>query len=54
MKFPRYPEYKDSADAALGQIPNHWRIARIGDVAKIINGYPFDSALFHNDGAYPL
>ena len=54
MSFPRYPEYKDSGDAALGQIPSHWRVARIGDVAKVVNGYPFDSALFHDDGAYPL
>ncbi|WP_462387970.1 restriction endonuclease subunit S [Acidovorax sp. Q11] len=54
MSFPRYPEYKDSGDAALGQIPSHWRVARIGDVAKVVNGYPFDSALFNDDGAYPL
>lgn len=54
MSFPRYPEYKDSGDAGLGLIPSHWRIARIGDVAKVVNGYPFDSALFSDDGAYPL
>lgn len=54
MSFAKYPEYKDSGDAALGLIPSHWRVARIGDVAKVVNGYPFDSALFHDDGAYPL
>lgn len=54
MSFPRYPAYKDSGVPTLGQIPSHWRVIRVGDVAKIVNGYPFDSALFHDEGAYPL
>lgn len=54
MSFPRYPVYKDSGDPTLGQIPGHWSVVRVGDVARILNGYPFDSALFHDEGAYPL
>ena len=54
MSFPRYPAYKDSGDPTLGQIPSHWSVVRVGDVARILNGYPFDSALFHDEGEYPL
>ncbi|MFN4264261.1 MAG: type I restriction endonuclease subunit S [Aquabacterium sp.] len=28
MSFPRYPEYKDSGAAWLGQVPSHWSVIR--------------------------
>lgn len=28
MSFPRYPEYKDSGVAWLGEVPGHWKIAK--------------------------
>lgn len=34
--------------------PRHWCEARVGDVAELINGYPFDSNLFASEGTYPL
>lgn len=54
MSFPRYPEYKDSGVEWLGEVPKHWEIRRIKDVARVINGYPFDSAHFAADGGVPL
>jgi len=54
MSLPRYPEYKDSGVEWLGEIPSHWSIRRLQDIAQVINGYPFDSKLFCEEGGYPL
>ncbi|MFO1177651.1 MAG: restriction endonuclease subunit S [Ottowia sp.] len=54
MSFARYPAYKDSGVAWLGEVPEHWRVVRLKDVAKVINGYPFDSKFFSADGEFPL
>ena len=45
---------KDSGVEWLGDIPAHWVVARVQHVAKIINGYPFDSARFTLDQGLPL
>lgn len=29
MSLPRYPEYKDSGVAWLGEVPSHWRVQRL-------------------------
>jgi len=54
MKYKPYPVYKDSGVEWLGEVPAHWEIFRVGDIANIINGYPFDARLFEKDGIYPL
>lgn len=54
MKLPRYAEYKDSGVEWLDSVPAHWRLLRLQDVAVVINGFPFDSKLFADDGSYPL
>lgn len=54
MSYPRYREYKDSGEPTVGAIPSTWRIARVGDVAHVINGYPFDARLFDDGGIHPL
>ncbi len=33
--YPRYPKYKDSGVEWLGQVPEHWEIARIKRVASL-------------------
>lgn len=39
MKFPRYPGYKDSGIAWLGEVPAQWEVARIkSSVASCRNG----------------
>ena len=38
----------------MEKIPTHWKIARLCDYVKVINGYPFDSSLFDRDEGIPL
>ncbi len=54
MSFPRYKRYKESGVEWLGEVPEHWDVVRVRNIAKIINGYPFDALLFDQDGKYPL
>ncbi len=35
MSFPRYPEYKDSGVEWLGEVPGHWELLRIRQVATL-------------------
>lgn len=49
-----YPTMKDSGVEWLGEIPEHWAVRKNRDVARAINGYPFDSSLFSHDPGYPL
>ena len=37
MKYVRYPEYKDSGVAWLGEVPGHWGVRRIKYVAPLRN-----------------
>lgn len=46
-----YREYKDSGVPTLGAIPTSFEIVRLGDIARIINGFPFDAAMFGAEGA---
>ncbi len=34
MSFPRYPQYKDSGVEWLGEVPAHWNVYKLQDVAK--------------------
>ncbi len=54
MSFPRYPSYKDSGIEWLGEVPEHWDVTPIKNLARIVNGYPFDSKLFDPTIGYPL
>lgn len=54
MSFPKYGEYKDSGVEWLGQVPLHWKLVRLKDIAEVVNGFPFDSKLFEADGAHAL
>ena len=50
--FKPYSAYKDSGVDWLGRIPAHWTVSRIGELTRLVNGHPFDSAFFtHGDGA---
>ena len=52
--FKPYPSYKDSGVPSLGPVPEHWEIRKIREVARVINGYPFDSERFSLSKGYPL
>ena len=38
MTFPRYPAYKDSGVAWLGEVPEHWTVVPLKFVAKVQTG----------------
>ncbi|MCD9028565.1 restriction endonuclease subunit S [Luteimonas sp. BDR2-5] len=38
MSFPRYPEYKDSGVQWLGEVPEHWQLARIRSFTRFCGG----------------
>ena len=40
-KYKAYPEYKDSGIEWLGEIPRHWKVARLKHMAKIRNGQDY-------------
>ncbi len=52
--FQPYPVYKDFGVEWLDQTPEHWSIARVSEQAELINGYPFQSELFHLSDGIPL
>ena len=41
---------KDSGVEWLGEVPENWRISRLGHISDILAGYPFSSTLFGPDG----
>ena len=45
---------KDSGVEWLGEVPEHWEIGRLSDVADLTNGYPFDSEMFDPIEGMPL
>jgi len=47
-RFKPYPAYKDSGVEWLGEIPEHWEVKRVRDVAESIQTGPFGSQL-HSD-----
>lgn len=54
MSFARYKNYRDSGVELLGEVPSHWRVAKVKDLAEIINGFPFDSTFFNSSSGKPL
>ena len=38
MSFPRYPAYRDSGVAWLGEVPEHWDVAPLKRVLSLQNG----------------
>jgi type I restriction enzyme, S subunit len=53
-KWKPYPAYKDSGVEWLGKIPVHWEVKRLKEHVDLINGYPFESALFSITDGIPL
>lgn len=54
MRLNPYPKYKTSDVEWLGDVPEHWEVKRVKDIATIINGYPFDSLRFDPYIGIPL
>ena len=46
---------RDSGVAWLGEVPEHWGVARLSTLVAVIKGYPFDSEFFVKGGSgFPL
>lgn len=39
MKYPRYPEYKDSGIEWIGKIPEYWSIVKLKNLCAISSDY---------------
>jgi len=57
MSFPRYPEYKDSGVAWLGEVPAHWQAKRIGyffeERREKVSDKDFDALSVTKNGVVP-
>ena len=53
-RFRPYPAYRDSGVEWLGEVPEHWEVKRLVDLATLVNGFPFDSKLFDRFHGTPL
>jgi len=49
-----YPAYKDSGVEWLGEVPEHWEVRRIKDVARLKSGDAITSAEIEPAGAYAV
>ena len=51
MSFARYPEYKDSGVAWLGEVPGHWEVLRLKNVlAQKVTDGPHTTPVFVDEG----
>ncbi len=53
MSLPRYPAYKDSGVAWLGEVPGHWQPMKLKRLAKIQNGKDYKHIETVGEG-YPV
>ncbi len=54
MSFPRYPAYKDSGVAWLGEVPGHWKISKLKHAATFASGgTPSKEVLGYWNGSIP-
>ncbi|HCF4357006.1 TPA: restriction endonuclease subunit S [Pseudomonas aeruginosa] len=53
MSFPTYPTYKDSGIEWLGEVPEHWVMGSLKNMAQIRNGRDYKE-VESSDGEYPV
>jgi len=53
MSFPKYPAYKDSGVEWLGEVPDHWVMGSLKNMALIRNGKDYKE-VESSDGEYPV
>lgn len=54
MSFPRYPEYKDSGVAWLGQVPTHWDVLPLKRFLRLQSGESITSEEIEDEGPFPV
>lgn len=54
MKYPAYPEYRDSGVEWLGCIPEHWEVKRLKTLASMRSGDSITGLSIEETGDYPV
>jgi type I restriction enzyme S subunit len=54
VSVPAYPAYKDSGVEWLGEVPIGWLVARVRELVRLVNGFPFDAGQFTAAEGLPL
>jgi type I restriction enzyme S subunit len=54
MSFPRYPEYKDSGVAWLGEVPGHWGVLQLKRIASLKSGESITADSIEETGDFPV
>lgn len=52
--FKRYPKYRDSGVAWLGEIPEHWEVRRLKALSEMRSGESITSKSIRDSGPYPV
>lgn len=47
-------EMKNSGIEWIGDIPSGWKVCKLKNIIKFLNGYAFDSGVLKSDGLYPV
>lgn len=47
-------EMKNSGIEWIGDIPSDWKVCKLKNIIKFLNGYAFDSGVLKSDGLYPV
>ncbi|MBQ0076882.1 MAG: restriction endonuclease subunit S [Bacteroidales bacterium] len=50
----KYEKYKESGIQWIGQVPEHWKKKRVKHIAKLVNGYPFQSGTYCEEGKWNI
>ncbi len=54
MSLPRYPAYKDSGVAWLGEVPGHWEVLKLKRICTLRSGDGITSEDIAEEGDYPV
>ena len=54
MSFPRYPSYKDSGVAWLGEVPEHWNVCALKRVVGMQSGESITGESIEDVGEYSV
>ena len=54
MSFPRYPSYKDSGVAWLGEVPEHWKVCALKRVVGMQSGESITGESIEDVGEYSV
>ena len=54
MSLPRYPAYKDSGVAWLGEVPSHWDVCGLKRIVGMQSGESITAETIEKSGEFPV